>query len=243
MTWRSHTSFKRSLLTVLFVTSLHAGPVSGRVELRDSKDSTVRKKADYSGVVVWLEPINAPAPGAKYRRPAVMDQRDKTFVPHVLAIEIGTPVNFPNSDPIFHNAFSNYNGQFFDLGLYPPGASRTVRFSRPGVVRVFCNIHASMSAVIAVLPTPYYAVTRKDGTYRIPDVPPGPYTLHVFHERSTQSELDKQTRMVGVDDNPLVVGPMMISESGYLAIPHSNKFGHEYHDPADNRGMYPAGPQ
>jgi hypothetical protein len=97
-----------------------------------------------------------------------------------------------------------------------------------------------MSAVIAVLATPYFAVTEKDGTFRIPDVPPGPYTLHVFHERATQTEIGKQTRMVGVDANPLVIPPMTISESGYLSIPHSNKFGHEYHNAPDESGLYPA---
>ena len=238
MTWRLRTFFRRALVAVALAAPLNAGPVSGRVELRDSTDATVRK-LDYSGVVVWLVPVNGPAP-ASQSKTAIMDQRDKTFLPHVLAIQTGTPVSFPNSDPIFHNAFSNYNGQLFDVGLYPPGTSRTVRFNRAGIVRVFCNIHASMSAVIAVLPTPYFAVTSKDGTFRIVDVPPGPYTLHVFHERATQAELDKQTRLVGVDANPQVIPPMSISESGYLAIPHSNKFGHEYREAPDESGLYPA---
>jgi hypothetical protein len=98
-----------------------------------------------------------------------------------------------------------------------------------------------MSAVIVVLNTPYYAVTGKDGTYRIPDVPPGTYTLHVFHERATQGELDKLQRMAGVDGSPQILPVLTISESGYLAIPHSNKFGHDYHDPPDERGVYPSG--
>lgn len=240
MTWPSRTC-SRLLATLALGMPLVAASVSGRVELRDSKDAAVRKGLDYSGVVVWLEPINgaapAPPPGAK----AVMDQRNKTFVPHVLAIETNTLVNFPNSDPIFHNAFSNYNGQLFDVGLYPPGSSRSVRFGRPGVVRVFCNIHASMSAVIVVLNTPYFAVTGKDGTYRLPDVPPGPYTLHVFHERATQVTLDQNARMIGIEPNPTVLPVISISESGYLAIPHADKFGHDYHDPPDERGLYPKG--
>ncbi|MEP6961949.1 MAG: hypothetical protein ABI995_07720, partial [Acidobacteriota bacterium] len=141
--------------------ALLAGPVSGRVELRDSQDPAVRKGLDYSGVVVWLEPINAALPTRRTGLVARMDQRNKTFVPHVLAVEAGTLIDFPNSDPIFHNAFSNYNGELFDVGLYPPGSSRSVRFGRTGIVRVFCNIHASMSAVIVVLNTPYYATTQK----------------------------------------------------------------------------------
>ncbi len=241
MTSRLRTCSRRLLAGLLLAIPLAAAPISGRVELRDSKDAAVRKGLDYSGVVVWLEPVNAAAPAPKLANKATMDQRDKAFVPHVLAIETGTQVSFPNSDPIFHNAFSNYNGQLFDVGLYPPGTSRSVRFGRPGIVRVFCNIHASMSAVIVVLNTPYYAVTGKDGTYRIPDVPPGTYTLHVFHERATQGELDKLQRMAGVDGSPQVLPVLTISESGYLAIPHSNKFGHDYHDPPDERGVYPSG--
>ena len=100
-----------------------------------------------------------------------MVQKDKTFTPHILAVPVGATVDFPNFDPIFHNAFSNYDGQVFDVGLYPPGTSRSVRFSRPGVVRVFCNIHASMSAVIAVLATPYFDTSKRDGKFEIRDVP------------------------------------------------------------------------
>src|SRR6185295_18656305 len=132
---------------------------SGRVELRDSLDTAVRKHMDFSGVVVWLEPANgSPAPvtpGAT----AKMIQKDKTFTPHVLPIRTGTSVDFPNFDPIFHNAFSNYNGRTFDVGLYPPGTSQRVPFTRSGIVRVFCNIHANMSAVIVVLNTPYFVTT------------------------------------------------------------------------------------
>src|SRR5258708_6263948 len=126
---------------------LAAASVSGKVQLRDSKDSTVSKKMDYSGVVVWLDPVNTP--GNATASPVTADprarmvQKGKTFTPHVLAVRAGTTVDFPNFDPIFHNAFSNYDGKVFDVGLYPPGYSRSVNFQRPGVVRVFCNIHAA----------------------------------------------------------------------------------------------------
>ena len=81
-------------------------------------------------------------------------QKNKKFSPHILAVTTGTTVDFPNNDPIFHNAFSNFEGKVFDIGLYPPGTSKSVRLDRPGVVRVFCNIHPTMSAIIAVLSTP-----------------------------------------------------------------------------------------
>ena len=97
-----------------------------------------------------------------------MRQKNKTFSPHILAISAGTFVDFPNDDPIFHNAFSSYSGEIFDVGLYAPGTSRSVQFSRAGIVRVFCNIHSSMSAVIVVLPTPYFATTAPRRRFQIP---------------------------------------------------------------------------
>src|ERR1022692_2211759 len=156
MTSPSHTCFSLAMLVALpLALPVLGGGVSGRVQLRDSKDAAGRKKMDFSGVVVWLEPVNGKAavPANGHAR---MVQKDKTFTPHILAVGLGTTVEFPNFDPIFHNAFSNYDGKVFDIGLYPPGTSRSVTFSRAGIVRVFCNIHATMSAVIAVLDTPYY---------------------------------------------------------------------------------------
>src|SRR5436190_1402286 len=166
MTSLSHTCFSL-LLSLAAVTNVVAGSVSGKVELHDSQDAAVRKHMDYSGVVVWLEPMAGSLhPAAADSGAARMVQKEKTFTPHVLAIRVGTSVDFPNFDPIFHNAFSNYNGQLFDVGLYPPGSSKQVRFARPGIVRVFCNIHATMSAVIVVLNTPYFETTQKNGAYQ-----------------------------------------------------------------------------
>ena len=188
----------------------------------------MRAKKDYSGVVVWLDPATAAPPPAASAR-ARMVQKDKSFQPHLLTISAGSTVDFPNFDPIFHSAFSNYNGQPFDVGLYPPGANRSVRFTRPGVVRVFCNIHAAMSAVIVVLDTPYFSSTKKDGSFEIAGVPPGAYWLRLFHERSTEGVLAELARRVTVTGaQPLTVTPVSISESGYLAIPHQNKYGRDY---------------
>src|SRR5271154_382378 len=151
-----------------FVTHiLSAGAVNGRVEIVSSKNPDVRKHSDYSGVVVWIEPASGPAiPVAPHK--AQMIQRGKRFIPHILAITVGSSIDFPNEDPIFHNAFSNYDGQVFDVSLYPPGTTRSVVFRREGVVRVFCNIHPAMSAVIVVLKSPYFAISTKSGTFSIP---------------------------------------------------------------------------
>jgi len=169
-----------------------------------------------------------------------MAQTNKTFAPHVLAVALGTSVEFPNNDPIFHNAFSSYNGQIFDIGLYPPGATRTVRFRREGVVRVFCNIHSSMSAVIVVLGTPYFAVTKKDGAFAIPNVPPGEYQLEVFHEHATQATLQALERRFGVEPGGVVLPALEISEAGYLPMQHKNKYGREYPAQPDDHSIYPA---
>jgi plastocyanin len=221
MTLRWLICFSASLLP------LWAGAVSGRVELRDSRYAAVRNHHDFSGVVIALTPLESTAMPAAGKH-AVMLQKDKTFSPHVLAIQAGALVEFPNTDPIFHNAFSSYNGQVFDIGLYPPGTTRSVRFARPGVVRVFCNIHASMSAVIVVVASPYFATTKQDGTFKIGGIPPGQYNLSVFHERAGEAALAGLSRKITVGPDDVSLPNIVISEAGYLSIPHKNKYGHDY---------------
>ena len=240
MTWLWRICFSAGTLWVFTAVPLPAASVAGRVMLRDSKDPAVKKHADYSGVVVSLKPAEGVIPARTAASRAKMLQKNKTFSPHVLPILVGTTVDFPNADPIFHNAFSSYNGQIFDVGLYPPGSSQSVRFTRPGVVRVFCNIHSSMSAVIVVLATPYFAVSGRDGAFAIPDVPPGDYDLEVFHERASESTLRQLRRRVSVSDQNLSLPVIDISEAGFLSIPHKNKFGHDYRPEPDERSIYPA---
>lgn len=212
----------------------------GRVELRDSKDEAVRKKMDYSGAVVWLDAVGV-KPQLPIAPPRVrMTQRDKVFSPHTMAITVGTTVDFPNFDPIFHNVFSNYDGQPFDLGLYQPGSTRSVTFTKAGVVRVFCNIHASMSAAIAVLDRPFFAVSEKNGSFKISGIPDGDYRLRLYHERAGKATLDALGRRVSLaQGDSLTLAPIAISESGYIAAPHLNKFGHDYGPPPDD-SLYPA---
>ena len=146
--------------------------VTGDVELTNSKNLAVRKHKDYAGVVLWLEPVDRPVPAMPPKHVEML-QRDKLFQPHVVAISLGGTVDLPNLDLIFHNAFSNFSGQPFDIGLYAPRTSKGVTFKHAGIVRVFCNIHATMSAIIAVLNTPWYAVTQATGKYAIAGVPAG----------------------------------------------------------------------
>ena len=111
-----------------------------------------------------------------------LDQRNETFVPHVLPIVAGTTVEFPNSDQTYHNVFSLSKTKTFDLGRYAVGRSKSVRFDRPGIVRVFCDIHSHMNAFILVFSHPFFGMTDGDGRYRIDNVPPGTYGVIAWNE-------------------------------------------------------------
>ncbi len=210
----------------LLAAALDAATLSGQVDLGTR---------DAAGVVVSLEPVNGAAAAAG--KSGAILHKNKTFIPHVLAIPVGAKVAFPNRDPFFHNAFSNYDGQIFDIGMHPPGTAREVTFRRPGVVRVFCNIHPTMSAVIVVVPTPYFAVTEVAGTFRIPGVPPGEYKLQVFHERVTPGKLQQAGRTISVTDADVTLPKISLSTAGFLPSPHKNKYGKEY--PPVTKDIYP----
>ena len=226
-----------SLASAVASSGAYSAEVTGRVSLRDSREASVAKSAGFSGVVVSLEPLDARAAPAPPTR-AAMVQKNKTFSPHVLPVQVGATVEFPNYDPIFHNAFSSYSGQIFDVGLYRPGSTRSVRFNRPGVVRVFCNIHPHMSAIILVVAGPYFAKTGPDGRFAI-DVPPGRYQLRVFHERATEATLTALGRTIQVDSRGFEFPPIAISEAGYLPAPHANKYGQPYPPAPDDGSVYP----
>jgi plastocyanin len=223
MTW-----LWRICFSGLWLLPVWCANVKGTVVLTDSRDPGVRHNQDFRDVVVWLEPAAGDPPRAVASRRYRMTQKDKHFIPHVLAIPVGATVDFPNKDPIFHNVFSNYNGQVFDLGLYKPYTSREEVFKRPGIVRVFCNIHPTMSAVIAVLDSPWFAVSDAEGGFEIRDVPPGNYTLHVFHERATGETLNALTKPVSVEPGGTRVAAIHVSETGYIPAPHKNKWDKDY---------------
>jgi plastocyanin len=171
------------------------GAIRGRVELRNPPpDREARPNVADLGMpnphggtdrrrsVVYLDPAPRPAFDPAEPRRARMDQRNETFVPHVLAIVAGTVVDFPNSDSTYHNVFSLSKTRSFDLGRYAAGRSKPVRFDHPGIVRVFCDIHSHMSAFILVFAHRYFSVTDDEGRYRLENVPPGTYTAFAWNE-------------------------------------------------------------
>ena len=182
------------------------GSLRGRVDIRrvaavaerrpgvtDLATAEPRDVPDLRKAVVYLET----APRGAFDNPeptrARMDQRNETFVPHILAVTSGTVVDFPNNDSTYHNVFSLSKARKFDLGRYARGRSKSVRFDQPGIVRVFCDIHSHMSAFVLVFSHPYFATTDTDGRYRIDNIPPGSYNVVAWHEGE---EADTRTVVV-----------------------------------------------
>lgn len=131
--------------------------------------------------VVWLERVPSAADTASPAPHPKLAQKDQCFQPRVLPVAVGTTVDFPNLDPIYHNVFSASPIKRFDLGKYPRGHSKSVTFDRAGLVNVYCDIHSHMEAFVLVLPTHVFAQADTDGHFALPPVPPGNYTLHLWH--------------------------------------------------------------
>ncbi len=148
-----------------------------------SGDITIQGKRKAGDAVVWLEG------GAKSVSlvHAVVDQRNKTFLPHVSVVTCGTKIEFPNNDSVFHNVYAYFQAKKFDLGMYPHGATKTVTFDKTGLVSLLCNVHSDMSAYIMVVDTPYYTVADAQGRFQLSNVPAGAYTLHSWHESGATS--------------------------------------------------------
>ncbi len=191
--------------------------VAGHVTIleKDNKPSP-----DLGDAVIFLESPGPPA------RPATAEIfiRDKTYAPHVIVLPQGSTVRFPNLDPFNHNVFSVSEPNQFDLGLYGRGEAKTHTFTAPGLVRVFCNVHPRMVAYVVVMATRWYAQPAGDGAFAIPDVPPGRYKLHVWHERVAADVVkDITVAPHGAGDLEIT-----LNARGYKWEPHKNKYGRDY---------------
>ena len=203
---------------------LASATVSGKI-------SFVTKRGQHpvaNETLVWLEPA-----GKNVRRPPQTFQmmtRGKALVPHVLAIPLGSTVEFPNDDPISHNLFSLSTANSFDLGLYRKGAGKAHKFDTPGVVNVYCNVHPSMSAVIHVMATQYYTFADAAGNYAVADIPPGKYRLVAWNEQGGQTVADIEVSASGSVAGPVAV---TLDSRNYRMTQHLDKTGKPYQAPKE----------
>src|SRR5262245_3188167 len=177
--------------------SASAGVVKGHVTLTKRMRGTALPTTSYPGRAIGRHDASAVPeisnvvvyikdPGYRGTLPVKrteMKQENETFIPRTLVVTRGSTVDFPNDDPFFHNVFSLSGAANFNLGRYPRGQTRSQTFNKPGVVKVYCQIHSHMSATILVLDHPYFAVPSSDGNYELPSLPSGDYTLVGWHER------------------------------------------------------------
>jgi plastocyanin len=212
--------------------------VTGRIEL--SRDG-IAQRQDSSDAVVWLTPIgNSGEPQAAAGSPRQqLVQKNKSFLPHVIVVRVGVPVDFPNKDPFFHNVFSLFEGKRFDLGLYEAGSSRTVVFDREGISYIFCNIHADMSGVVVAVKSPYYGTSDRRGVITIPNVPLGRYELRVWHERALPESLDPLTHALLISEASRSFGVLRLTEQRNTSQAHKNKYGQDYDNPTPTLPVYP----
>jgi plastocyanin len=206
------------------------------------KPPAAKESADLSNIVIWLTPLASeggavPSPTSGRPSPQIA-QINKSFDPHVLVIQVGTPVQFPNKDPFLHNVFSLFDGKRFDLGFYEAGSSKIVHFDRPGVSFLFCNIHPEMSGAVVAVDTPYFGMSDRNGRVTLPNVPDGRYQLNVWYERSLPEELKAASRTVTISDATRSLEPVRVVENPNFTLEHKNKYGQDYIPPANSSPVY-----
>ena len=207
-------SVAAALCLLSMVTPVDAGTVTGVIR------TVVRKGVPAATAVVYAEPIETAAQKAPQR--VMLRQRNKTFLPRVLAVQAGSTVEFPNDDDIFHNVFSLSSPTPFDLGLYRAGDTRMRTFTAPGVYRVFCNIHPQMSAFIVVTPSPFVTVASADGRFTL-DLPAGRYRLTALSERAEAVSIE-----ITASEGASTAPELTLDESAWAFTQHKNKFGQNY---------------
>jgi len=219
--------------------------VRGRVEILGPEDAGKTHHAKIPATVVWLTPMGpggeataVPSPSTTPTSTLRLVQKNKSFEPHILVVPAGSVVEFPNRDPFFHNVFSLFEGKKFNLGLYEAGTSQTVRFDRPGISYIFCNIHPEMSAVVITIATPLYAVSNGDGQLALAGVPYGRYMLHVWSEGMGPENAQPLTREITIGENASSLGVIKVPAANGQSMVHKNMYGREYDEPTPNSSVY-----
>jgi plastocyanin len=195
------------------------GTVAGEVLLLLSDKTT----APGAEAVLWLQGASAAGRAAASGGRLELAQKDKRFVPHVLAVKSGEAVAFPNLDRIYHNVFSVTPGHEFDLGLYHRGTAKSQRFAGTGVVQVYCNIHAQMAANVVVVDDGPFTTSGTDGRFELHGIPAGAFPLRVWHERGGEEE-----RQVVVRGGATTTVQVVLDASRYKPVAHKNKHGRDY---------------
>jgi plastocyanin len=149
------------------------------------------------GAVLWLKRLDGSMPRIIPPANQVVTQREKTFLPHVLAVPVGTTVQFRNDDRIYHNVFSIAKPNEFDAGIRATGATYTKTFNSPGAVEILCNIHSTMNGYVFVVDSPLYTKAQASGAFTIRGVAPGRYELAAWHEAA--SNISRKTIVIGAD--------------------------------------------
>ena len=180
-------------------------PLVRRPNPAETSEIPPREAAAQRRAVVYFETAPRGAFEDREGIRATLDQRNERFVPRVVAITVGSTVDFPNNDRTYHNVFSLSKTKRFDLGRYAAGHSKSVRFDKPGIVRVFCDIHSHMNAFILVFAHRYFSVTDPSGRYEIDGVPPGTYTLSAWFDGGVRDQrtvtVTPESRVLEVDFN------------------------------------------
>lgn len=216
--FRALSVFASIAWTLIPAAPANAGTITGHVEARGVADGAAGdaggsygsrrykflERIDYTALrdfVVSIEGVDAPPPAGRPPPRGTVTQRDGTFIPHVLPIVVGTVVDWPNADDVFHNVFCMAESTPFDLGLYKRGdEAKSVVFPKTGRLEVFCSIHTKMSCIVLVLPNPWFSRANDKGHFVIPNVPAGTYKLRAWHER-----LPSKTKEVIVPADGIVV--------------------------------------
>jgi plastocyanin len=208
------------LALLLAASPAFAGTISGRVEMTEKGG---RKATDLSDVVVYVDGARSRPRAAAAANPSIV-MRGKAFNPRVVVVPVGGTVDFPNDDPIFHNAFSVSGENRFDLQLYKRPKSGSQTFQHAGVVRVYCNIHPQMSAVVLVRDNPYFTKAAADGSFTLEGVPAGKYALVAWHDKAGEA-----SQPVAVPAQGQVAVPLFaLDASGFKPTSHKDKYGKDY---------------